>query len=84
MGLEGSSTDLLNQPCPADILSGVDIPVVTLGPTMMDEAGVTAVSIDPAVHARLAVKHALDILGGTDPRNFVPLIPEEMALFRSE
>lgn len=84
MGLEGSSDKLTAEPCPAEVLSGVGIPVVTLGPTRMDGSGVTSVSIDAAVHARMGLLQAMDIADGTDPRDFVPITPEEMALFRSE
>lgn len=84
MGQDGSAEALRNKPCPPDILEGVGLPVVTLGPTRLDSAGVMSVRIDPAIHARLALAQALDILGGTDPRVFMPTTPETMARFRSE
>ena len=84
MGQDGSADALKNEACPPDILEGLGLPVITLGPTRLDSAGVLSVRIDPAIHARLALAQTLDILGGTDPRVFMPSTPETMARFRSE
>lgn len=84
MGEWGCAEGLAEEPCPADVLGGTAKPVVVLGPSRMDHAGVTSYRIKPAVHARLALKLAMQLLAGTDAISLPAVTPEEMAVFRSE
>lgn len=84
MGEWSCSAALLEQPCPADMLSGFVKPVVVLGPSRMDSSGAISLRIKPPVHARLALAMVAKVLGGADPCTLAVSTPDDMATFRAE
>jgi len=83
MGNEGASAELREQACPPGLLDGVEVPVVTLGPTRMDQAGALTVSIRPAAHAREALELVGRLLGGAAAESLPSRTPDDMSLFQA-
>lgn len=84
VGEQGCSEDFLRRDCPADLLAGVELPVVALGPSRVDYSGAISLRLKPSVHAKAALKQIVRILGGVDPRSIPVETPEDMAVFSSE
>jgi len=56
IGEEGCSADFLENSYPADLLAGVDLPAVVLGPSRIDMSGVYSLQINPPAHALRALE----------------------------
>ncbi len=84
MGGEGCSKELIESDCPADILDGIEIPVVALGPTRMDHTGLKSLKIKTAVHVDEAFDRIVKVIEGVDPRSLPVETPDDMSLFFTE
>jgi hypothetical protein len=84
MGAHGSRLADSGKPCPADLLKGVKPPVVTLGPTLMDDSGALSLRIKPDAHASAVLEMLGKVLSGTKPAEIPSDIPEDMELYRNE
>jgi hypothetical protein len=84
VGEEGCSADFLDKPYPADLLTGVDLPAVVLGPSRIDMSGVSSMRINPPAHALEALEMVGKVLGGADPRSIPVTTPDAMGLFVAE
>ena len=84
MGAHGSRILESGKPCPADLLKGVKPPVLTLGPTSMDNSGALSLRIKPDAHAQAVITMLGKVLDGTKPSAIPTEIPDDMELFKNE
>lgn len=84
VGEEGCSADFLEEPYPTDLLAGIDLPAVVLGPSRIDMSGVFSLRINPPSHAMEALALVGKVLGGADPRSIPVSTTDAMGLFVAE
>jgi hypothetical protein len=69
---------------PAELLDGIDKPVIALGPSPLDQSGATVLRLRPVEHVKYALKAVGDVLEGKSAGGILPVTPPEMEMFRSE
>jgi hypothetical protein len=72
------------KPCPPDLLAGIEVPVIVLGPSPLDHCGALVLSLVPAQHVKYALDSVTMIFRGRAGHAILSVTPPEMDVFRSE
>lgn len=70
--------------CPDDLLQGIEVPVIVLGPSPLDHCGALVLRLVPAQHVKYALDSTAMIFKGRKAHGILSVTPPEMDLFRSE